>query len=352
MKEFSKTVNLGKVLIFGGSGWLGKRLVNVVEGIENDTGLLTKKTSISVVVKDMGEKSIFKNNEVKIIVADIKNAQQLYDVFDLNHFDTVFILAGIIHPARVSDFYKINFHGVCEVASKAIEKHIKNIIIMSSNSPFGFNKSELEPFNHNSSYSPYQNYGKSKMLMEQKIRSFSTKKSCISIIRSPWFYGPGQPARQKKFFSMIKKGIFPIYQQGKYLRSMAYLDNIIQGLLLAADQKKLGLNHYWIADKKPYEFIEIIETIQNVLEKEFGVSVVKKSIVMPSFFKPVAQFADTFIQKSGFYSEKVHVLSELGEHIFCDISKSENDLGYRPKIGLYQGMLKSISDLKKDGFYF
>ena len=60
----------------------------------------------------------------------------------------------------------------------------------------------------------------------------------------------------------------------------------------------------------------------------------KKNIVVPSFFKPVAQFADTFIQKSGFYREKAHVLSELGERILCDISKSENDLGYRPKIGL------------------
>ena len=65
MKEFSKTVNLGKVLIFGGSGWLGKRLVYVLEGIENDRGLLAKKTSISVVVKNMGEKSIFKYDGIK-----------------------------------------------------------------------------------------------------------------------------------------------------------------------------------------------------------------------------------------------------------------------------------------------
>ena len=88
MKEFSKTVNLGKVLIFGGSGWLGKRLVNVLEGIENDTGLLTKKTSISVVVKDMGEKSIFKNNEVKISLnlSYIEKPGQ-EDTFQLNKGD-------------------------------------------------------------------------------------------------------------------------------------------------------------------------------------------------------------------------------------------------------------------------
>ena len=71
---------------------------------------------------------------------------------------------------------------------------------MSSNSTFGFNKSELEPFNHNSSYSPYQNYGKSKMLMEQKIRSFSTKKGVFLLLDLLGFMGLDNQPDKIDFF--------------------------------------------------------------------------------------------------------------------------------------------------------
>lgn len=346
MKNFKKTISLGRVLVFGASGWLGRRLVNILIGEQNDTGLKISAESVALVVKTDDEKLLFDQEKTNIFVADIRDERQLANVFSSNLFDTIFILTGIIHPSRILEFYEINYLGVSTVTEKALDYKAKSIVIMSSNSPFGFNNSESAPFNNFSEYRPYQNYGKSKMLMEQKIASFNTEKSSISVIRSPWFYGPGQPSRQKKFFSMVKNGIFPIYCEGNYLRSMAYLDNIIQGLILAANKKKSGVNFYWIADKKPYKFTEIIETIQKIFENEFNISVKKRKFVLPTFLKPAAQFADTLIQKSGFYSEKIHVFSELGEHIFCDIFQSEKDLGYRPKVSLYEGMFNSIKDFE------
>ena len=52
------------------------------------------------------------------------------------------------------------------------------------------------------------------------------------VIRPPWFYGPGQPPRQALFFTMIKDGKAPLVGRGDNRRSMAYIDNICQGLLL------------------------------------------------------------------------------------------------------------------------
>ena len=55
-------------------------------------------------------------------------------------------------------------------------------------------------------------------------------------------------------------------------------------------------------------------------------------------------FVDTLVQKAGSYSEKIPVFSELGELIVFDIFQSEKDLGYRPTVALYEGMLKNIND--------
>ena len=46
---------------------------------------------------------------------------------------------------------------------------------------------------------------------------------------------------------------------------------------------------------------------------------------------------DYYIQKLGFYNQKIHVLSEMNKDIFCDISKAKKELGYAPKIDLYKG---------------
>src|SRR5947208_3000073 len=56
----------------------------------------------------------------------------------------------------------------------------------------------------------------------------------ITIVRAPWFYGPEQPARQTRFFSMIKAGRFPIVGGGHNRRSMGYVDSLAYGILLAA----------------------------------------------------------------------------------------------------------------------
>ena len=44
-------------------------------------------------------------------------------------------------------------------------------------------------------------YGISKMEMENYLASNMTDKNTpITILRTPWFYGPEQPSRQVKFF--------------------------------------------------------------------------------------------------------------------------------------------------------
>ena len=95
---------------------------------------------------------------------------------------------------------------------------------MSSNSPLGCNKSNKIPFNENSPYNPYMNYGKSKMLMEKYLNRKINQGIDITIIRSPWFYGENMPKRQIFFYKMIKKGIVPVIGSGKNLRSKANIN--------------------------------------------------------------------------------------------------------------------------------
>ena len=106
---------------------------------------------------------------------------------------------------------------------------------MSSNSPLGCNPFPDHLFDEQSPYHPYMNYGRSKYLMEQHIREVQQARMLETvIIRAPWFYGPHQPPRQSLFFQMIRDGKAPIVGSGENRRSMAYIENLAQGILLAA----------------------------------------------------------------------------------------------------------------------
>lgn len=330
------------VYVTGASGWLGKQLIEVL--LSPDCNKAVKfSVSNNLKVNAMvlpGENfgNLYKESEtVKVFNGDIRIEQNVKDFFNSMDNSLLVHTAGIIHPSKVKDFYDINLDGTKKIINEAIEKGVNKIVVISSNSPIGCNNSTDEPFDENSEYSPYMNYGKSKMLMELYLNDLISKGHNISIIRPPWFHGGNMPDRQKSFYSMIIKGYFPIFGRGNTIRSVANVNNIVQGIILCATKEISSGKTYWIADEKNLTMKQIIRTIEKVISEEFNVECKKNKIYVPSFFGDLFEALDYLIQKTGFYNQKIHVLSEMNKNIFCDITKAKKELGYAPNIDLYQG---------------
>jgi nucleoside-diphosphate-sugar epimerase len=192
-------------------------------------------------------------------------------------------------------------------------------------------------------------YGKSKMLGEQAVREANGKGIETVVIRPPWFYGPGQPPRQGLFFTMIKEGRAPLVGPGDNRRSMAYVDNICQGLLLCERVERACGQVYWIADRRPYPMTEILDTVERVLERDFGIAVAHKRMRLPGLASGVAWAMDGMLQGLGLYNQKIHVLSEMNQTIACTVAKAEQELGYDPKVELEEGMRRSIRWMVEKG---
>ena len=215
---------------------------------------------------------------------------------------------------------------------------------MSSNSPCGCNSSPGESFDEDSPYHPYMNYGRSKMLMERAVKGLQqTGEIQTVIVRAPWFYGPWQPPRQTLFFKMIRDGKAPIVGGGGNLRSMAYIDNLCQGMMLAAICPDADGRTYWIADEHPYTMNEIVDTVERLLEEEFDVPCAHKRLRLPGFVSGIAWAMDACLQALGFYHQKIHVLSEMNKTIRCSVARARAELGYEPAIALEEGMRRSLA---------
>jgi nucleoside-diphosphate-sugar epimerase len=123
---------------------------------------------------------------------------------------------------------------------------------------------------------------------------------------------------------------------------MAYTDNIVQGMLLAAIRGRAAGEIFWIADERPYSMNEIIDTVERLLETEFGQKCAHRRMRLPGAASKIAEIADASLQRCGLYHQKIHVLSEMNKTIACSVSKAKRVLGYDPKIGLEEGMRRSL----------
>ncbi len=338
------------LLITGASGWLGRRLARAVkDGLPDVPALAAPEPCALRCLVTTDEDAALVHSEVpgaECVRGDLRDAASLDAFASGAEGALLFHCAGVIHPRRVRDFYAINVEGTRALLTLAARTGVRRFVYVSSNSPLGCNPGPEHRFDERSPYHPYGHYGRSKMRAEEFVNEAGARGAFeIAIVRAPWFYGPAQPARQIRFFQMIEQGRVPLIGGGANLRSMAYVDNLCQGLLLCARRDAARNQTYWIADRRPYLMREIVETVADVLEQDFGRSVQRHWRVLPGFVSELALLADRAIQGLGLYQQEIHVLSEMNKHIACSIAKAERELGYDPKIELREGMRRSLADL-------
>ncbi|MDR1871936.1 MAG: NAD-dependent epimerase/dehydratase family protein [Deltaproteobacteria bacterium] len=336
------------ILVTGAAGWLGlgltRALVEGIPGIFDGQPFPAPSLRALLGPNDVDTDLTSIAPGVELFRGDVTNPDSLKPFFHKAEGGILFHCVGIIHPRKVKDFYAVNTQGTVNVWDEAAKAGIQRAIITSSNSPCGNNPHLDHLFDESSPYNPYMGYGRSKALMEQRIKERSQQGGPETvIIRAPWFYGPFQPPRQTEFFVMIRDGKGPILGRGLNRRSMSYIDNLAQGLILAAKEPKAAGKTYWLADRRPYSMVEIIDTVEKVLETDFGIKCRRKRLRLPSIASDVAGLVDWGLQKAGIYNQKVHVLSELNKTIACSVALAEQELGYRPLVELEEGMRRSVA---------
>jgi len=336
------------ILVTGALGWLGLSLVQaLVQGLKDGDRFnqpfpdMLLRCAILPHQNPTPLQQI--SPDIEIVRCDLRSPRDCEQFCAEAVGGWLFHAAGIIHPRRVSEFYRVNAAGTRHLLTAAIQGKLQRFIAVSSNSPCGCNPHPDHRFDEHSPYHPYMHYGRSKMQMEQAVQAvYQTGHLETVIIRPPWFYGPNQPPRQTLFFQMIRDGKAPIVGGGHNYRSMAYVDNICQGLLLAATSDRAPGKTYWIADARPYTMNEIVDTVEELLESEFGQRCRHRRLRLPGLASEVALAIDWCLQSLGLYHQKIHVLSEMNKTIACSIDKAARELGYAPQIELAEGMRRSI----------
>ena len=145
-------VKLNRLLILGGSGFIGKAVVKEA---------LLKNYKITII---SFKKKKFQFNKVKYIYIDLKNYNGLYKKLNKKEFDYIINLSGNINHNKFENRgYEIiedHFNGLVNVLSVINLKKIKKIIQIGTSDEYGNNKS---PQKESTAFTPNSPYGIAKL---------------------------------------------------------------------------------------------------------------------------------------------------------------------------------------------
>lgn len=168
--------------------------------------------------------------------------------YDFCGYDTVFHVAGIAHQKETKEnahlYYEVNCDLSFEVAKKAKEAGVGQFIYLSSMSVYGMDFGNIDI---NTRPLPTTNYGKSKLMGEEKISSLKCDAFKVCLVRPPMVYGKGCRGN----FQSLKKiaEASPVFPVVKNKRSMIYIDNLCEFIRIASDK---GLSGIYFPQNKEY----------------------------------------------------------------------------------------------------
>jgi dihydroflavonol-4-reductase len=326
------------LLITGFPGWLGNRMLDIfMNGDRFGKNALDRKIRLLVQPRYKGLINLPSNFE--IVYGDITDKNSLNPA--LKNVKCVYHLAGVIYPKKVSSLYKVNEEGTKNLVDSCIENGVKRILFMGTDSVCGYARGK-RVFATDEAPRPYKNYGKSKYFAEKYILD-KTKEGKIegTSLRGFWFFGPFMPERNLGFFKMFSWKRQVVFGNGKNLRSISHVDNIVSAFLKAEKKKETIGKWYWIGNKD--NDLTVDHIYSNIAE---GLGVQYKPLYISPFICNCLAIFDSMISLTGRINATIHAAGKFHKDIAGDISSAEKDFGYSPDVD-FEEIKKELKQLVK-----
>jgi UDP-glucose 4-epimerase len=216
----------------------------------------------------------------------------------------------------------VNILGTSSVLDACVKERVKKIVFASSSEVYG-DQAKM-PITEESPLSPKSVYGVSKVCCEEYLKAYKqTYDLDYSVVRFFNIYGPGQVTEFviPRFVKAVVENRPPvIYGKGDQVRAFCHVSDAVRGTRLALLSKKANGQAFNIGnDTEPISMKDLALKVIKISRKN----------MKPAFIP---------LEKSDRKPER-EILTRVPS-----IEKARKVLGYRPKVGLNEGILSILKD--------
>jgi nucleoside-diphosphate-sugar epimerase len=335
--------SIEKALVTGANGFVGSHLVE---------GLLSKGYHVICLVRKTSNLRWLSGLNVEYVYADISEKESLSREAGssgknvLNDVDFVFHVAGLTKAKSKEEYFKANYEGTKNLLEAYVENNqqIKRFVYISSQAAVGPGKDD-QPLDETAPCNPVTDYGKSKLEGEKIVLEFSSKLP-VTIIRPPAVYGP-RDSDILSFFKVANYGFKTFFGKGESYLSLCYIEDLIDGIILAAESPKATGQIYFIADDQIYSWKEAFRIVAKVLNKKTITLKIPKVFLYAIAF--VSENVARLLGKPTVINvQKVREITQ--KYWLCDVSKAKRELGFSPQYPLEEGAKKTVRWYKEKGW--
>ena len=316
-----------KIIIIGGSGFVGSRLI----------GLLKELPDIELLNIDKKESMLYPEITRIANVLDLETLTCLLQGADL------VVLLAAEHKDDVSPvslYYDVNVKGAENTLIAMERNRISRMIFTSSVAVYGLNK--INP-DEETPVDPFNDYGKSKWEAECVLQQYSTAHPDwnIQIIRPTVLFGEGNRGNVYNLLRQIASGRFMMIGKGTNKKSMSYVSNLVGFILYLIENQRdtKGCSMFNYVDKPDLTTCELVSIVGRVLNKRIP------AIRIPYWIGMAGGYCFDLLGK---ILRKNLPISSVRVKKFCavtqfDASKAEAT-GFKPAFTIEEGlerMLKS-----------
>ncbi|MCP5005859.1 MAG: NAD-dependent epimerase/dehydratase family protein [Planctomycetes bacterium] len=325
-----------KVLVTGGTGFTGSALVMRLLGMGHQVRCLDYQEGIRC--------EELRKAGAEILIGSIED-RDLVDS-SVEGMEFVFHVAAAFRELDVPDkhYLDVNVGGTRNVMESAGNHNVKKVVYCSTQGVHGHITNP--PGDEKSAIMPEDYYQQTKYEGELVVQEFIRGGMNATIIRPTAIYGPGDPERFFMIFKRVKNGSFPIFGSGDTYYHPVYIDNLVDAFVLAMDPERGKGETYIIADEEYFPIKVLVEKVGKAMKMPVKIKyypllpLIVAGHICEKVCKPFGIAPPIFPRRVDWYRQ-VRAYK---------IDKAKRDLGYKPEVGIDEGLRRTGVWYKDNGY--
>lgn len=325
-----------KVLVTGGSGFLGSHVAEQLSAAGHDVVALVRRSS--------NRKFLSTLKNVELAEGTVEDRASIDRA--MKGVDAVVHSAGLVKARTEAAFFECNTQGTVNLLEAAREHApgLKRFVHVSSLEACGPSlDGQPVPIDQER---PVTAYGRSKLAAEKEILARKDKLPVV-ILRPAAIYGP-RDVEILEAFRAARRRQYPVIGDGTMLGCYTYGPDCARACLLAIDADVPSGGVYFVDDGEP---LPMARAMGELLHEALGTA----PLVRVGVPFPLLRLASFGVEAYGKARGKAVMLTRekvtmLSHHWVCESAKTREDLRWAPEVSFSEGVHRTARWYQDNGW--